>query len=86
MRSLVVGLVLAHQRNTSAHGAPKLFYQFAEPLVQALAGKAATSELAIEPCAGFFVHWRRPMRISARQGITVNSCDAMVCALPQPFD
>ncbi|MDA9530969.1 hypothetical protein ACM42_21500 [Bradyrhizobium sp. CCBAU 25338] len=69
IRSLGIGPVLAHQRNAFTHRARDLRYQFAEPLVQALVGKAAASELAIKPCVGFFVHWHRPLRIGARQGI-----------------
>src|SRR5216684_1254475 len=45
---LGVGPVLAHQRNALAHGAPNLRHQFMEPLVQALVGKTAASELTID--------------------------------------
>lgn len=58
--SLCVGPILANQRNAFSHGAPDLRHQFAEPLVQALVGKAAARELAIKPCACFSVHWHRP--------------------------
>src|SRR5579871_6486354 len=74
--SLGVRPILAHQRNAFAHGAPDLRHQLAEPLVQALVGEAAACELAIKPCACFSVHWHRPPRIGARQGITVDSCGA----------
>lgn len=63
MRSLGVGPVLAHQRNAFAHGASDLRSLFAEPIVEALVGKAAASELAIKPCVGSCLHWHRPMRI-----------------------
>lgn len=82
IRSLGVGPVLAHQRNAFAHGALDLRYQFAEPLVQALVegcsqrARDQTMRQLLRPLAP-------PLRIGARQGITVDSFDAMVCALPQ---
>jgi hypothetical protein len=53
IRGLGVRPVLAHQRNAFAHGAPHLRHQLAEPLVETLVGKTATSKLAIKPCVDF---------------------------------
>src|SRR5215471_1654605 len=78
-----VGPILANQWNALPHRAPDLRYQPAEALIQAFVHKAATSKLAIEPCVRSPVHWHRPLRFGARQGITADSSCATVCALPQ---